>query len=289
MTPSIVVAVKWLLDPLGDLARGGPRRAGPGTTTTAGTAAAGPTGDEVVDLLLGGRRVELGQRRGGVGAVEPADRHDRVAGGQLVPGRRVRVHRGGHPRVVAGVGLEGLHQRGCPGCCWTGTRRRRPRPRPTRPRPCRLPPGPRGPPEAARREATRPADAGRRRRRVRRAVCRTEPGGNAPPPPSAAPTASRHRGRPRRRRRARRARRRARARGRAGRGDGAGVGGGRGVEGVGGRAGQARRRHRPRRVPARPCRAAGARPRGARRPQARRRARRSRSHGIHCGARSSRT
>src|SRR4030088_989502 len=37
--------------------------------------------DEVVDLVIRDIPLELGERRRGVGAVEPADRHDRLAAG----------------------------------------------------------------------------------------------------------------------------------------------------------------------------------------------------------------
>ena len=54
-----------------------------------------------MDLALRDVLLELGQRRRRVGAVEPADGHDRLTTAQLVAGRVVRVHRGGRPGVLA--------------------------------------------------------------------------------------------------------------------------------------------------------------------------------------------
>src|ERR1022692_4884031 len=43
--------------------------------------------DEVVDAALGDVLFELREARGGIGAVEAPDRHDRIVRRQLVPGR----------------------------------------------------------------------------------------------------------------------------------------------------------------------------------------------------------
>ena len=85
--------------PRGDLAR----RAGAAAHHRRRTAAA----DEVVDLAVSHVLLELGQRRGRVGAVEAADGHHRVTGGELVASGLVGADGGGHPGVGVGVGLEG--------------------------------------------------------------------------------------------------------------------------------------------------------------------------------------
>ena len=59
--------------------------------------------DEPVDLARGHVVLELGERRGGVAAVEAADRHDGLAGRELVAGCVVGADRRDHPRVVARV------------------------------------------------------------------------------------------------------------------------------------------------------------------------------------------
>src|SRR5271165_25549 len=62
--------------------------------------------DEVVDLAGDGEALEPGQRRPRVRAVEPADRQDRVTGGQLVAGSADRPDRGRHPGVGTGAVLQ---------------------------------------------------------------------------------------------------------------------------------------------------------------------------------------
>ena len=98
------------LHPRGDLRRVvRSRRAPPPKPPPKPPAAAG---DEVVDLALRDVLLELGQGRRGVGAVEAADGHDGLTAAQLVAGGVVRVHRGGRPGVLAGVGLQRLVQCG---------------------------------------------------------------------------------------------------------------------------------------------------------------------------------
>ena len=58
-----------------------------------------PPRDEVVDLAVGDVGLELRERRARVAAVEPADRHHRLLGGQLVAGGAVGPDRGRHPGV----------------------------------------------------------------------------------------------------------------------------------------------------------------------------------------------
>src|SRR6185437_2602477 len=82
------------------------------TTTEATAAEATPTGNEVVDLAFGDVRLELVQRGRRIRPVEATDRHDRLAAGELVARRVVRIHRRGGPAVVTGVGLQQRVQRG---------------------------------------------------------------------------------------------------------------------------------------------------------------------------------
>ena len=62
--------------------------------------------DEVVDLLRGDECLELLERRGRVGAVEPADGHHGRLGRELVAGGVVGADGGGDPGVGAGVLLQ---------------------------------------------------------------------------------------------------------------------------------------------------------------------------------------
>ncbi len=66
----------------------------------------GTPGEVVVDSSRGDVLLELGEGRRGIGPVEPADRHHRVAGRELVA--RCRVGAGGRcdPRVARGIPLE---------------------------------------------------------------------------------------------------------------------------------------------------------------------------------------
>ena len=89
VTPSTVWAVKWLVTQDSIWDAGEVPVDPPPNPPTSRTATA--TADVVVDLPFGHVPFELGQGRGGVGAVEPADGHDRVAGGQLVARCRVRT------------------------------------------------------------------------------------------------------------------------------------------------------------------------------------------------------
>jgi hypothetical protein len=65
-----------------------------------------------VDPALADVLLELLERGCGVAAVEPADGHDRVAGGELDPGRGVRADGRRDPGVGLAVPLEQLDQRG---------------------------------------------------------------------------------------------------------------------------------------------------------------------------------
>src|SRR5690349_10654195 len=67
--------------------------------TRAVPAAEAAAADEVVDLSVGHVLLELGERRGGIAAVEAADRHHRVTGGELIARGVLRAHRRGHPGV----------------------------------------------------------------------------------------------------------------------------------------------------------------------------------------------
>src|SRR5580700_6787675 len=81
------------------------RRAG------AAAEAAGTAPDVVVDLALGDHRLELGQCRRRVGAVEAADRHHGVAAGRQLDRRGLLGALGrGDPLVLRGVLLEQLDQ-----------------------------------------------------------------------------------------------------------------------------------------------------------------------------------
>src|ERR1700733_13565568 len=93
------LGVEVCLHPRGDL-RGIARAA---------AEAVGVRADEVVDVVVGGVPLELGEGRRRVGAVEPADRHDRLSAGQLQRRRAVRAARGPRPPVA---GRSVLQQRG---------------------------------------------------------------------------------------------------------------------------------------------------------------------------------
>jgi hypothetical protein len=80
----------------------------PGTSAEA----VAPAPDVVVDLVLHDEGLELGQGRRGVGAVESADRHDRVAAGrELDRGSLLRALRRRDPLVLRRAGLQQLNQR----------------------------------------------------------------------------------------------------------------------------------------------------------------------------------
>src|SRR4029453_18778224 len=103
-------------------AGGGEVRLHPGADLPGGVAAAhGPAhahaapAEEVVDPALGHVLLELGQGGAGVAAVEAADGHDRVAGGQLDAGGRVGPDGGRDPGVAVGVLLEQGDQPGVGG------------------------------------------------------------------------------------------------------------------------------------------------------------------------------
>src|SRR5206468_1972054 len=97
-----------LLDPGGDL---------PGRVAAAhGPAhAAHAAAQEVVDPALGHVLLELREGGGGVAAVEAADGHHGVAGGQLHAGGRVRADGGRDPAVAVGVLPEERDQLGVGG------------------------------------------------------------------------------------------------------------------------------------------------------------------------------
>ena len=200
--------------------------------------------------MVGHVPLELGQRGRRVGAVEPADRHDRLTAGQLQRRGAVRAHRGRGPPVAGRAVLE---QRGQ----GAADRVLPPRPPPRPPNPPRPPPG-KPPPEAPRTPAGRPAGP-----RARRARCPVLPPNPPPRPGRAAGPAGAAQ--------CRRCRRtagpaEARRRGRARRPD---------------RSGQARRPHRGRRTRSPPGPRSAARRRAASRPcpGCRRRARRARRRG----------
>ena len=65
--------------------------------------------DEPVDLLRRDELLELRERRGGVGAVEPADRHHRLPGRELVARGGVGADRRRGPGEVARVALQERH------------------------------------------------------------------------------------------------------------------------------------------------------------------------------------
>src|ERR1700733_12160299 len=90
------LGVEVCLHPRGDL-RGIARAA---------AEAVGVRADEVVDVVVGDVPLELGERRRRVGAVEPADRHDRLSAGQLQRCRAVRADRGRRPPVAGRAVLE---------------------------------------------------------------------------------------------------------------------------------------------------------------------------------------
>ena len=129
-------------------------------------------GDVVVDLALGHVLLELGQRGRRVRAVEPADGHDRIAAGQLVPRGVVRVHRRGHPGVAAGVGLQELGERGVglarveepagPRGAAAGRRSRVPPPKAGGPAACPVPPAGAGDAPPPRRGSPQPGKCRRR-------------------------------------------------------------------------------------------------------------------------------
>src|SRR5262249_7425676 len=86
-------------DPTSDLTRG--------TAATTRTAAESTlTTDEVVDLALRNQFLELGQCGRRVGAVEPTDRHDRLAGRDLQGCGTIGGDGSGRPGVALGAVLQ---------------------------------------------------------------------------------------------------------------------------------------------------------------------------------------
>src|SRR4051794_41680784 len=90
-----------------DAAHGGavlldPRRDGLARAPVASGAAAATAGEDVAELSAGDQLLELGHGRRGVAAVEPADRDDRLAGGDDDRRRGLRPA-GGHEVLRAAL------------------------------------------------------------------------------------------------------------------------------------------------------------------------------------------